>query len=378
MRLNIKMKEIDNDELTIGPRCCVVDTPKGRFETPSRALSSQEAGPFLKTSLTWMPLVNSIYEHYRTFTLQDIDELRNRNGTMKNLISKISEIKSKHDEKLSLFYPIRRKKEITFGDKAIRTLIDLQYLSGFDMITVPDYWPDDCGIKEVLKKYEKLKRGIENNLDTVLVPYVRLNRSPNEFESLLSGLIKMDFSIVGLEYYAPLDKYYPNLIKLRGFSMKSEHTIFHASKVSPRYGRSKIRLSNLHALGLFGIDTVSRGAAAAGGGTQKIESIRRFSPKSLGVLDKNEYTQDEMLSVKDCNCPLCNEKTVAEFYEDYSKRPNGKKKSTIFLASVSKVHEAFSSYEEFKKTVKHIHKNTYMEEYVPSKAYLSSYTKSIS
>lgn len=372
------MKEIDNDELTIGPRCCVVDTPKGRFETPSRALSSQEAGPFLKTSLTWMPLVNSIYEHYRTFTLQDIDELRNRNGTMKNLISKISEIKSKHDEKLSLFYPIRRKKEITFGDKAIRTLIDLQYLSGFDMITVPDYWPDDCGIKEVLKKYEKLKRGIENNLDTVLVPYVRLNRSPNEFESLLSGLIKMDFSIVGLEYYAPLDKYYPNLIKLRGFSMKSEHTIFHASKVSPRYGRSKIRLSNLHALGLFGIDTVSRGAAAAGGGTQKIESIRRFSPKSLGVLDKNEYTQDEMLSVNDCNCPLCNEKTVAEFYEDYSKRPNGKKKSTIFLASVSKVHEAFSSYEEFKKTVKHIHKNTYMEEYVPSKAYLSSYTKSIS
>lgn len=378
MRLNIKMKEIDNDALTIGPRCCVIDTPKGRFETPSRALSSQEAGPFLKTSLTLMPLVNPIYEHYYTLSLKDIRELMSMNGKMKSLVSKISEIKSKHDEKLSMFYPIRKNKEIGLEDKDIRTLIDLQYLSGFDLITVPDYWPHGCGVKEILKKYEKLKNEIENNLDTFLVPYIRLNRNLDEFETLLHALVKMELPIVGLEYYSPLDNYYPNLRELRKISINSEHTVFHMSKVSPRYGRSKVKLSNLHALGLFGIDTVSRGAPAAGGGTQKIESIRRFTPKSLGVLDKREYAQDEMYDAKDCNCPICNGQTVSEFYENYSKRPNGKKKSPPFLASVSKVHEAFSSYEEFKKTVKHIHKNRYMEEYVPSKAYLSSYAKSVS
>jgi hypothetical protein len=378
MRLNIKMKEIDNDALTIGPRCCVIDTPKGRFETPSRALSSQEAGPFLKTSLTLMPLVNPIYEHYYTLSLKDIRELMSMNGKMKSLVSKISEIKSKHDEKLSMFYPIRKNKEIGLEDKDIRTLIDLQYLSGFDLITVPDYWPHGCGVKEILKKYEKLKNEIENNLDTFLVPYIRLNRNLDEFETLLHALVKMEIPIVGLEYYSPLDNYYPNLRELRKISINSEHTVFHMSKVSPRYGRSKVKLSNLHALGLFGIDTVSRGVPAAGGGTQKIESIRRFTPKSLGVLDKREYAQDEMYDAKDCNCPICNGQTVSEFYENYSKRPNGKKKSPPFLASVSKVHEAFSSYEEFKKTVKHIHKNRYMEEYVPSKAYLSSYAKSVS
>ena len=377
MRLNIKMKEIDNDELTIGPRCCVVDTSKGRFETPSRALSSQEAGPFLKTSLTLMPLVNPIYEHYYTLSLKDIRELMHKNGKMRNIVSKISEIKSKHDEKLSMFYPIRKNKEIGLEDKDIRTLIDLQYLSGFDLITIPDYWPHGCGVKEILKKYEKLKREIENNFDTFLVPYIRLNRNFGEFETLLQGLINMETPIIGLEYYSLLENY-PNLRKLRENSMNSEHTIFHASKVPPRYGRANVKLSNLHALGLFGIDTVSRGVLAAGGGTQKIESIRRFSPKSLGVLSKQEYAQDEMWGAKDCNCPICNGQTVSEFYENYSKRPNGKKESPPFLASVSKVHEAFSSYEEFKETVKHIHKNKYMVEYVPSKTYLSSYAKSVS
>lgn len=372
MRLNVKLKEIDNDELSLGPRCCEIDISKGRFETPSRTLSSQEAGPFLKTSLTWKPLENPIYEHYITLSFEDIRELMNMNGKIKNLISKISEIKSKHEEKLSMFYPIRQNKNITLEDKDIRTLIDLQYLSGFDLITVPDYWPHECSVQDILKKYEMLSKEIENNLDTFLVPYIQLNRDSDEFEAILSGLIGMELPIIGLEYHS-LKGDYPNLRKLRDISMSSENTIFHASKVTPR-GQSNIRLSNLHALSLFGIDVVSRGVRAAGGGKQKIDRVKRFSPKSLGILDKSEFIQDETWDTKDCDCPICNGRTVEDFYENYSKRPRGKNKSPAFLASVSKVHEAFSSYEEFKHTVEHIHKNEYMEVYVPAKKYLSSYS----
>ncbi len=368
-RVTVALKNIDATNEEYSPRACEVKVGGLAFSTPTRALSSQEANAYFATSVTIDPTTHEMYEHVKTYTADEIAAITRKNGKLRDEVVNIQRMKGKHSDKVSLFFPIRMADSITLDSQAIEGLIDLQFFSGFDLVTIPDYWPTDTSVTAELKAIDKLREMVEAQYEKTLVPYVRLSRKLTTFEPLVQGLIQRQFPIIGIEYAPALDCY-PQLRLIRNLSKASEKSTFHVSKVpGRRLGRDQLA-SPFHFLSLFGIDTMSLGVRAVGGGKQAIENVTRFTPTGLGVLSLHDYQTNEDPGQSDCNCPVCKGRPVEQFYESYRKRPEGRVDDPTYFRTVAKVHEAFSSLDELRRSQQFIRENDFIKDYVPTKKYL--------
>jgi hypothetical protein len=368
-RLTVSLKNIDTTDAEYSPRACEIKVGGISISTPSRALSSQEANAYFATSVTIDPATHEMYEHVKTYSREEIAAITRKNGKLRDEVVKIQRMKGKHSDKVSLFYPIRMADNIVLDSQSVEGLIDLQFFAGFDLITIPDYWPQNTSVPAALKAIAKLREMVEGQYEKALVPYVRLNRKLATFEPFVRGLLEMGFPLVGIEYASALESY-PQLRLIRNLSRESEETSFHVSKVPGRKLGPNQFASAFHFLSLFGIDTVSLGVRAVGGGKQPIENVSRFSPRGLGVLSFNDFQTEESPSQSDCTCPVCKDMSVEEYYENYRKRPGGKVDDPTYFRAVGKVHEAFSSLDELRVSQKFIRDNDFIKDYVPTKKYL--------
>lgn len=381
MKIQVKMKNLEMISEDYGPRVCEVKSNKSSFMTPTRALSSQEARAYMKTSTVISPLENPIYEHVTALDMQEFKRISKKNGTLAEMIAKINSLKSKHQEsKLTIFFPMRRNRDIQLEKDDMIGIVDLQTLGGFDLVSIPDYWVRT-------RRPEAVGKDIENMFDRaaafgkVGVPYVDPDRDLDSFSRQLELLLDRGYPIVGIEYASIVHKY-ANFRVLAEAAKKAEKTIFHMSRTSP-YSRSSAdgRVSPALFAGLFGIDSVCVAVLPPMGGsnTRKVDSIRRFTPSTAGVLSKVEYEAEGMLRTKDCNCPVCVGKNIEEFYDVYSHRPSPRTAGRVdagYLHQVSKVHEVFSSLIELEKVQKHIEHSEFKSQYLDKKRDMKdAYTK---
>jgi hypothetical protein len=210
----------------------------------------------------------------------------------------------------------------------------------------------------------KFKKYIEDRHGRIPVPYIDMRNPPDVFRQKIEHALALDFQVLGLVYRNPVETY-ANFLFIN--SLSDRPIWIHVSGVG-RYWR--LKASQMHMPQNFGIDTCSLDARKGGGGGCRPtpDMIKRYDRGSLALLlpEVHRETYGEVLG---CNCPLCQGKTLSEFYNEYSHRPNGKVVDAEYLRKVSCVHEAFASREEFQAGRNYVKKNEF-KSYVQHKSAL--------
>lgn len=370
MKIEAKMLEREALVEEYGPRVCQVKTSKGNFLTPSRALSSQEARAYMKSSAVLSPLENRMYEHVATYSEAQFAELAKKNGALAKELVKINALKNLYADKITSFFPIRLSPSIHLDPEDMLSIIDLQNLSVLDLVSIPDYWKRDVSLDRILHKIENYTERVSRYGGSIAVPYVDTDREPEDFKKMVLSLLDRTYPIIGIEY-SSITYHYPVFRELTKMAAtKAENTIFHLSRVDPWVQRSiEPRASPLFYSFLFGIDSACAAfPARGGGGKRKVESVRRFSPSTSGMLVKPQYEAEGREAKQDCTCPLCKDKTVGAFFKEYSLKPTARqnqgKEDADYLAQICRVHEAFSSMTELEAIGRCVKKREFQEIYL--------------
>lgn len=376
--MQIKVKALNSEPLVEnrGPRTCEVRIDGESFKTPTRFLSSQEARAYMATSAVIEPLQNPVYEHVDKFDEAGLKKLSKKNGELAQRISRIGSVKRKHeDSKFTTFFPLRDKRDTFIEETDMVGVLDLQILGGFDIVSIPDFWSRDMATLDVEKKVNNLFERAAL-FGKFAIPYVDAHRDEDDFGRLLKTFLDRKYPIIGIEYYNMI-RQYPVFRAIGDAVAKHDDTLFHMSHIDPHFGRSDTKVSPSLYATLFGIDTlcVSVTPPKGGSGSSNLDTVRRFSPKSCGVLTKVDYEKEQRYSTKDCGCPMCAGKTVKDFYDTYSRRPaarNKEKTDPTYLRQASKVHEAFSALTELQMAARRIASREFKKEYLEKRSDLKA------
>src|SRR5205823_1155916 len=222
-------------------------------------------------------------------------------------------------------------------DSDVRTLIDLQGLSGADLICLPD-----PRLGTALDRFEQvLQRGREyvemaygSNIDTF--PLMSMREAPDRFAARVEKAIDMGFKLVGFRYASPAQAY-PNYRYLADHNR--DEVWFHLSGVE-RYWRVNYTTSQLHIPQFAGVDTVALDVPKGGRsrGTD-YHRVKRFDSRSIGHLDRASHLQRHGQDLG-CDCQLCAGKTLDQFFEQHVIGPRSQRPQITRLRRIAVVHEA--------------------------------------
>ncbi len=323
-----------------GSRAGIIHVGGKRIETPTRALNSSESR-YKTKGITWKPYPNDIVEYVRNFDQERLAAIQGRNGAMREEVKGIRSVLRKNGERVSFFYP-RTPEGTALAEDDVRTLLDLQGLAMVSLVSVPD----TSGLSP-----ERFERRIQQSREYVdqrfpgreCFPIVEVREERDAFRRKLALALDGGFKLVGFRF-APLTEYYPNFREIS--RLNREETWFHLHGV-PRFWRGDHTTAQIHIPPFAGVDTMS--LDAPGGGPRdpgRPEGVRRFDAASLGHLVKQlhaeMYGQD-----LGCQCPICENKSLDDFYREYLVGPKSKRPSVPRLRQHAFVHEVFASHSEF-------------------------------
>jgi len=307
------------------------------------------------------PFANDVFEAIGHFSLADVRRLRTRNGTLHERMRDYRAHARGFSEMLTKFYPKLDfdESELTLDD--IKALVDLQVLSEFDVVAIPD-----CGGSNATKYAELVLQTAQYVLNNrrIPMPYVRIDSDPAAFSRKVKIILdnKGIFQALGIIFRAPYSRYYPNYDYLRRIS--DEPIWIHQSNLN-RVFSSRIPLTTAHLSQMFCIDTVSVESrrVMAPFMLKPLERVRRFDSSTLGQMPMLAGPMDARLSC----CPVCSGLTGTDIV---SKFRNGEIVDTRTLEHGLRVHEVFASTAEFDAARIAIQRS-YFDDYARSKKYLA-------
>jgi hypothetical protein len=381
-------------------RVLEVRTSKGDLRTPTRGLMHTEFSKFRSLS-EFMPrnswsidaLPNPLQEVVLDYNNDNLDGLANSNGYYKRQISRIRRAIPSGAKRLTLSFFQMKSGTRALTDQDIVSLVDLQIDSGrLDLISIPDpniISTDANPLRRALEKANvRLKQLREDQAR--IVPYLDMNTDPPALRERLD-LIKDDYNMIGFRYR----RVRPSRRVIREV-MAEKDTMIHVSGAWKHYSNDMRIVPEMHILPVDCVDSVCaykkpgfpRPPAASKPDTVFAEPDSRtvdavtmqlrsaiqtsrspaekeyfFEPVALGYYTRSEHN-DEFSGVIGCDCPLCTDKAIDEFYHEYY-RNDGKsdiRKLRVHLC----VHELFASYHEFANAQTEIETNSY-KEYLESK-----------
>ena len=337
MKISVSVRATDR----FGPRVVEITTPKGTFESPNRALTSTESN-YRKEIVNKVPVdepfSNPVFEVIGHFSLEDVRKLRSRNGPLHERKREYQAHAHGYGTMVTKFYPKLDFDESHLTIDDVKALVDLQIMSGFDVIAIPDFTGSN------VSKYEhetsSFGQYILNN-NRAPMPYVRVDCDPTIFGAKIRSVINNSgtFQSLGIVFRPPYSRYYPNYDYLRRIS--DEPVWIHQSNVN-RVFSSTIPLATAHLSQMFCIDTVSVESrrVMAPFKEKPIERVRRFDPRTLGQIP---LLKDPSLSAQSC-CPFCTGRSTEDLVRTFTGQVGVDTKT---LEHGLRVHETFTSYDEF-------------------------------
>jgi len=335
------------------------------FETPTRVPTTTENNAKIRTHFD-EPWDNLVFEVTNRFNSEEqIRKLHRKNGSF---AKKRREITAQVD-KFRGYSITKYNPQIPHGVKLttrdIRTFIDLQLESGFNIISIPESSPISS-IKTFQTNLEKFWEYISNiNPDVAIMPYISLKQENETFESKLKILSEYEHTLhcIGIRFASP-QEYRPNLLSLAEISYKDFWV--HCSS-GRRYANWRQPYAQLHALQRFGIDTVSVEVSQP-----PIRGPKQKDPGQVRYFDRKDImfphlqdaiNKDGHLS---CDCPACCKGTIEDIV---ARVENLGPEDEILLRvnDVSKIHEVYASTAEFEVSRKRIKENS-LNEYFKRKA----------
>ena len=332
--------------------------PNHETITPLRGLSSTESNHREKlltsTALNLdEPLENVLFEVIGQFTPTTLAELRQKNGAFDLRMRKYRAHRRRYDEMITKFYPsIPAAEQLDIAD--IRSLVDLQLESGFDIIAIPEF-----RLNGDLNKFEQIVTRFSDYVaakGAEPMPYVDLQNDNDAFRQKIKIVASHipNIRCLGL-VYRPYTRFYPNY-RAVGEEIGDNDIWIHQSNV-PRTHSQAIPLAEMHLPQTHSIDstTLESRRVVTAFSEKPVTRIRKFVEKTLGEV-KLQDINNNVEPDSDCRCPVC-------LHLSEMKKPRE-------IDVAIKIHETFCSTKEFESGRDAIRQDD-MTAYVQSRKYLN-------
>ncbi len=262
----------------------------------------------------------------------------------------------------------------------LKTVLDLQYLAGLDIITVQhttDMSPDDFEAQYRFAERWMEERGVEKPL----MPIIQATDNKEVAAELVKIIEKHESAQIGLDLKGGF--HYHALRVMEEFKKRKPEVWLHAFQVPPkiRLGRSPMPCSQGMILPMFSIDSFSRSQGmilpmfSIDSFSRWIvpppptpltkEVINVFDRKGWGALKKRDYEEIRGNSTS-CNCAVCQGKDLEPFYE-------GK---VMDVLAKAKVHDHLAQRQELESARASIKKGEFLS-LLNSKQYPKEFLKQI-
>lgn len=292
--------------------------------------------------------------------------------TLKRILTQEEALKStakflsreKSSEEIRLLYLSFRGGATVTESSDLKTLLDLQYLAGLDIITVQhtiDMSPED--FERHLEFAEKWME--ERGVEKPLMPIVQAPGNKELATKLLGVVEKRDMPLLGFDLRGGF--YYHLLRVVEDFKKRKPEVWVHAFQVPPkvRFGRGLMPCSEGMILPMFGIDSFSRWIVPPPPTPLTKDVINLFDRRGWGSLKKRDFEAHRQ-NTTSCECAVCQGKDLEPFYE-------GK---VLDVLAKAKVHDHLAQREELEKTRQSIRKGEYLS-LLKSKEYPKEFLKQI-
>jgi hypothetical protein len=230
----------------------------------------------------------------------------------------------------------------------LKTILDLQYLAGLDIITVQhslDITLDDYESQLHFAERWADERGV----DKPIMPIIQASDNKETAAKLLALVEKHEPSMLGFDLRGGF--YYHALRGIEEFKKRKPEIWVHAFQTPPkiRFGRGLLTCSEGMILPMFGIDSFSRWIVPPPPTPLTKEVINVFDRKGWGSLKKKDYEAIRK-NTTSCNCAVCQGKDLEPFYE-------GK---VLDVLAKAKVHDHLAQRKELETARESIKKGQFL------------------
>jgi hypothetical protein len=253
---------------------------------------------------------------------------------LKEFARRLARETSSQENVLSMLFLILKGEAAVTESSDLRTILDLQYFSDMDVITVqqsPGVSPSDF-----LALYRFAERWLDNRgLDKPLMPVLAPADSKQEFEKTLKPILKRGAKHLGFDMKGGF--YYQALRSLEDAKKKDPSLWIHTFQVPPkiRFARSLLRCSEGMMLPLFGIDSYNRWVVPPPPVPLTKDKINMFDSTNWGVFKRKEWNKEYGATLH-CTCPMCTKQRLPTFFL-------GK---VLTVLGRSKVHDHYAQREQ--------------------------------
>ncbi len=246
----------------------------------------------------------------------------------------------------------------------LKTLLDLQYLAGLDILTVQHTVSESPEDFDANLRFAEKWAG-ERGAEKPMMPIFQAPDNKERASRLIAIVEKHGFSMVGLDLRGGF--YYHALRQIEVFKKRKPEVWVHAFQVPPkvRFGRSLLPCSQGMILPMFGVDSFSRWIVPPPPTPLTKEVINVFDRKGWGSLKKKDF-ESVRNNTTECQCAVCKGKDLEPFYE-------GK---VLDVLARAKVHDHLAQRNELEKTRQSIKEGEYLK-LLNSKEYPKEFLRQI-
>jgi len=196
-----------------------------------------------------------------------------------------------HEDALSVLFLVFKGEAALVESADLRTVLDLQYFSDMDVITVQQ--GQGVSPNDFVTLYRFAERWLDNRgLDKPLMPVLAPSETVEEFEKALKLLLKREIKALGFDMKGGF--YYQALRSIEEIKNKNPELWVHAFQVPPkiRFARSLLRCSEGMMLPFFGVDSFNRWVVPPPPVPLTKDKINMFDSTNWGVFKRKEWNRE--------------------------------------------------------------------------------------
>jgi hypothetical protein len=253
---------------------------------------------------------------------------------LKEFSRRLARETSVHEDALSVLFLVMKGEASVTESNDLKTILDLQYFSDMDVISVQQ--TPNVSSADFLGLYKFAERWLSNRgLDKPLMPVLTPGESRESFEKVLNPVLKRGVKLVGLDMKGGF--YYHALRSLEEAKKKDPELWIHAFQVPPkiRFASNYLRCSEGMMLPLFGVDSFNRWVVPPPPVPLTKDKINMFDSTNWGVFKRKEWDKEYGAKLN-CSCPMCNKQRLPTFFLG----------QVLTVLGRSKVHDHYAQREQ--------------------------------
>ena len=316
-----------------------------RIPLPNRFPISQERNA-LKPAGVKDPLPGEVTVQARLAPPETVKKILTQEDALKSMAKFLS--KETGADAVRMLYLAFKGGAVINRMEDLKTILDLQYLAGLDIITVQHSLDISLDDYDAQLKFAD-RWADERGVNKPIMPIIQASDNKETAGKLLDLVEKHEASIIGFDLRGGF--YYHALRGIEEFKKRKPEIWIHAFQTPPkvRFGRGLLTCSEGMILPMFGIDSFSRWIVPPPPTPLTKEVINVFDRKGWGSMKKKDYEAIRK-NTTNCNCAVCQGKDLEPFYE-------GK---VLDVLARAKVHDHLAQRQELEAARESIKKGQFL------------------